>query len=306
MRIRRWKVAARTAALVTAGVTVAACGNTSGPGGRQPVSLSVTVPGPTPSASPSRSPSFDVTQTAGDSTLVLSDVALVLKKVELEPVDGSCAGDSASRADSASSADSTSSFDSTGGSGSISGSVGSGPSSELESEHEDCEVQVAGPMLVTLPLDGALDHVASLELPVGTYEKADFDIHAANASDSADAAFLSEHPGFDSVSVRVDGTWNGQDFTFERRLELHERVALQPPLEVTDSGSPTNLTLTFDVRTWFVDGDGVLVDPATAAAGGPNAELVARNIRDSMRGFEDRDQDGHEDAHGTAGDTTAG
>jgi hypothetical protein len=306
MRIHRWKVASGTAALFAAGVTVAACNNTSGPGGRQPVSLSVAVPASTPSASPSRSASFDVTQTAGDSTLVLSDVALVVKKVELELVDGSCAGDSASRADSASSADSTSSSDSTAGDGSISGSEGSAGSADLESEHEDCEVQAPGPMLVTLPLDGALDHVASLELPVGTYEKADFDIHAPVASDSADDAFLSEHPGLDSVSVRVDGTWNGQDFTLERRLELHERVALQPPLEVTDGGTPTNLTLTFDVRTWFVDADGRLIDPATAAAGGPNAEQVAQNIRRSLRGFEDRDQDGHEDGQGTEKDSTGG
>jgi len=71
---------------------------------------------------------------------------------------------------------------------------------------------------------------------------------------------------------------------------------VDPALEVTDATTSSNVTLTFDVRSWFTASDGSLVDPATAGDGGANADLVAENIRASLRGFEDADHDGHEDS----------
>ncbi|MBL8987714.1 MAG: hypothetical protein JNJ80_15685, partial [Gemmatimonadetes bacterium] len=70
-------------------------------------------------------------------------------------------------------------------------------------------------------------------------------------------------------------------------------VSLDPPLEVGLTG-PTDLTLMVDVKTWFVR-QGALVNPVQALRGKPLYGLVADNIRNSFRLFEDKDCDGRED-----------
>ena len=72
-------------------------------------------------------------------------------------------------------------------------------------------------------------------------------------------------------------------------------MALDPPITV-DAGGTASLTLRFDLSGWFTGSGGVgLVDPASANAGGANAGLVENNIRRSIRAFEDKDEDGHDD-----------
>jgi hypothetical protein len=60
---------------------------------------------------------------------------------------------------------------------------------------------------------------------------------------------------------------------------------------------------------WFRDQNGKLVNPATANAGGPNADLVAQNIRHSFRAFRDdhhRGDDGNGDGDGSNNDHDGG
>ena len=47
--------------------------------------------------------------------------------------------------------------------------------------------------------------------------------------------------------------------------------------------------------SWFKDANGVLFDPATAAKGQPNEDLLKNNIKNSIDAFEDSDHDGHHD-----------
>jgi len=78
-------------------------------------------------------------------------------------------------------------------------------------------------------------------------------------------------------------------------LEAEQEIELNPPVTVT-AGATASLTLRFDLSGWFSGAGGAgLVDPATANAGGANAELVADNIQRSIRAFEDEDGDGHDD-----------
>jgi len=227
---------------------------------------------------------MDVTQSAGDNTLVLQGVSLVLDKLELQSTDGACAAEAESE----------------------SGSEADGEESGAEHEQDmgdGCAEVETGPLLVQLPLDDAVTHMARVDLPTGTYRKLEMEIHPPRAGDSGDADFLAAHPDLEGVSVRVTGTWNGEPFTFERGIEAEQEIALDPALEVTDATTPGNVTLTFDVRSWFTASDGSLIDPSTAGEGGANAELVAENIRASLRGFEDADHDGHEDSGDGSGGT---
>jgi hypothetical protein len=75
-------------------------------------------------------------------------------------------------------------------------------------------------------------------------------------------------------------------------------VELNPPLTLAADG-PVNLTIRFDIGTWFVNASGTaLINPTTALKGAANEEVVRDNIRASIRAFRDDDRDGEDDDHG--------
>ena len=161
-----------------------------------------------------------------------------------------------------------------------------------------CQEFAAGPLLVDMPLGGAVSQAVSVDVPPGTYNQVEFNIHPVRGEEADAAAFLAAHPEFEGVAIRADGTFNGVPFTFTTRTGAHEEVDLEPPLVVAEGDGPANVTLQVDHRLWFAGPDSSLVDPATANAGGDNRRLVERNIRRSFHAFQDRDCDGRDDHHG--------
>ncbi len=114
-----------------------------------------------------------------------------------------------------------------------------------------------------------------------------------SGGDPTDAAFLQAHPTFDGLSIRAQGTFNGQAFTFETDLDVEQELSLAVPMAV-DETTATNVTVRVDVSTWFRSAGGALIDPATANPGGQNESEVKDNIKDSFKAFEDEDRDGDE------------
>ncbi len=155
---------------------------------------------------------------------------------------------------------------------------------------DDCEDLETGPMLVALPTDGSVERQISVEVTVGTYDEVEFEIHKVGGDDEDDA-FLEAHPEFDHVSVRVQGSWNGVDFTYTSDDDAEQEIELAPPLVVEENTETVALTLSVDLATWFTDG-GTLIDPNTALDGGGNEDLVEDNIEQSFEIFEDDDEDG--------------
>jgi hypothetical protein len=153
----------------------------------------------------------------------------------------------------------------------------------------------AGPLLVDLPLGGATDQVVSVDVTPGTYNEVEFKVDSVRSDEGSSAAFLAAHPGFDGVSVRVTGTFNGTAFTFTSGLESEQEHDLVPALVVAEGGGAMNLTLSVDHTSWFAASGGGLIDPATAGVAGPNREQVEHNIKQSFDSFEDDNHDGHED-----------
>jgi len=78
-------------------------------------------------------------------------------------------------------------------------------------------------------------------------------------------------------------------------LDEEQELELAPPLVVADGAGDTKLTLRMDIARWFSDDQGALIDPRTANPGGPNESLVEENIKNSIKAFEDEDEDGQED-----------
>jgi hypothetical protein len=251
-------------------IALAACSDSNdtptGPGGEGTpgsgtVSLSVAV---APSAAPSFAAGggilFDIVQNDGTSELVIQRVAMVLREIELErQFDDDC-------------------------------------DDHVSGDDDDCEEFSTGPMILELPMDGTVDQVISIaSVPADIYDEIEFEIHKPEDNTTEDLAFIQAHPEFERVSIRVEGTFDGESFTYLTDLNEEQEYALVPPLEVGAASGPVNVTLSIDVSTWFLGAGGDLIDPRSANDGGPNEQLVEDNIERSIDAFEDVDRDGEDD-----------
>ncbi len=266
--------------LVTLGTIagLTACADSTAPGaaGRQSMSVSFTTAassGVTASRIDVGGLSRSLTDTVSANVLVISKVEIVLARLELDRAGASCnsaeaAGDDAKRGD----------------------------------DHDCAELELA-PSLVALPLTGAVATALNVTVPAGTYSSLEAKIRPVEANHGSHgagtAAFLAAHPEFAGVSVRVAGTYNGKAFTYIAAPRAELEIAFNPALVVSDSAA--NITVNIDVAKWFRTNSGALIDPSTALDGRSNANLVAKNIRESIRAFKDNDRDGHDD-HGQHGE----
>jgi hypothetical protein len=161
----------------------------------------------------------------------------------------------------------------------------------------DCEAFETGATLVTLPLGTtAIAQQVSVAAPAGTFNALEFEIHKPSSSE--DAAFIAANPDFAATSIRVTGTYSQagtrSDFTFTSDVDQSEEASLVPPVTV-QNGQGLTVTLRADISGWYLNAaKTALVDPASANKGGANESLVANNIQNSFRAFEDDNHDGLE------------
>ena len=238
-------------------LAAAGCSDSSGPGNEPGVSLSFTA-GTVSQAAPGffASVMSDTLEVGGD-VLILDKVEIVLREIELELAETE------------------------------------GCSSDVDDD--SCEEFEVGPVLLDLPLNGAVEQEMAIQVPAGRYDELEFEIHKVSNDDPEDAQFRADYPDMVGKSIRVQGTFNGQPFTYETDLDVEQEFDLVPPLEVTDSSGTTNVTVLIDVSQWFVDGSGNLLNPQTGNKGGDNEGVIKENIKQSVEAFEDDDHDGEDD-----------
>lgn len=249
--------------ILGAALLVAACNDSTGPGSQVGVSLSFTAPmvGAAPS-SPGMFMSvaaIDLTDGQGN-TLTLDNVEIVLREIELQRQ--------------------------------------SATACDALPDNDDCEKFEAGPVLLDLPLDGSVSTMVTITPDPDAYDEVEFEIHKISVSDEEDAAFRTAHPDFAGKSIRVQGSFNGQPFTYETDLDVEQEFDLNPPLIVSADSDPTagtNVTIMIDVDAWFRDLTGTLVNPQDGNTGGQHESLVKENIKQSIEAFEDHDGDGEPD-----------
>lgn len=234
------------------------CSDAAGPGALSPTSR-LTLAVSTSDGSQAGAPAAADTIAGGGHRLVVSRVEMVLRAIKLQRVEQSidCADDS--------------------------GNSGPGGPAASASSDDDCEKFVVGPMLLDLPLGAAVKRTVTVEVDTGTYRRLEFRIHKPeDDGDDADRQFLLDHPEFARVSIRVTGSYDGRSFVYISDLNAKQRAELVPPL-VVGAKANTDLTLVVDIRKWFVDGSGALIDPQTGLKGQRNDNLVRDNIRRSFR-----------------------
>jgi hypothetical protein len=148
-------------------------------------------------------------------------------------------------------------------------------------------------VLVDLPTDTSVHTVLDANIPDGTYASLEARLRTPRSSDdSAATAFLSAHPELAGANVRVEGTFDGQPFTYLGVVDTRFELTFTPPIAVTGGG--VNVTVLVDATMWFRDRTGAVLDPSSANAGGLNASVVSDNIRRSFRAVRDDERDGHD------------
>jgi hypothetical protein len=256
-------------------LAVAACSDSTSPDTPSaPREMTMTFSGAPQSAPSARiigtgSSAFTSLSASDESnTLVITRAQLVLDEFRLKKVEtAECADDDLDASNS-------------------SGSIG---------EHSDaCERIEGGPMLLDLPLTAGAGATVGVTATEGTYRELEMRVRTVEShDDDAERAFLAANPDFDGISVRIEGTFNGQPFVYTSDVDAELEIEFPAPLVVDHSGM--NVTVNVDVASWFRTEAGILIDPLTASLGGENAALIAANIEASFRAFHDDDRDGHDD-----------
>ena len=226
--------------------------------------------------------------TVGGGELVITRAQLVLREIELEGpavTASGCTDDSGNDSND----DSRSSL-------SVARFSGSDDSGEDDSSHDegDCGELELGPVLLDLPMGAGVTQEIAVQVPEGTYHEIKFKLRTPD-DDAAGRAFVAANPGFANISVRVEGTYNGEPFTFTSPVRAEQKLEFHP--DVTVGAGGTNVTLRVNVASWFTDANGEAIDPATAQPGGQNRSLVESHIASSFGAYEDHDRDGEDDSH---------
>lgn len=266
-----------------AAMALAACGSDStGPESEpgQQVTLSVATAG---TASVGTGTSVGVVTVGTGGELVITRAQLVLREIELESSTLGCTSDSSSSSGSFARA----SFSSGSDDGFDDDSSGSGS--------DDCGEIELGPVLVDLPLNGGATEVTQVSIPSGTYHEIEFTLREPD-DDAEDAAFRAAHPEMVGLSVKVEGTYNGQPFTWTSRMRADLEREFNPSVVI--GADAANVTLQVDVARWFRDGSGNAINPALAQGSTSSRTQIESNIASSFGAFQDDDRDGRSGGSG--------
>ena len=147
------------------------------------------------------------------------------------------------------------------------------------------------PFIQDLMPGNSLHEIETIQVPFGIYDKTRIDI---DDLDPGDGAVYTQNPDLQDRSVLVQGYLNGdpnETFTFASALMEDQVREFSPPLVLDESSPSTNIVLAIDMGMWFVDKNGIALDPRS----GSNKSLIEGNIKASVKVFEDKDDNGVED-----------
>lgn len=149
-------------------------------------------------------------------------------------------------------------------------------------------------LLLELPMDTA-QQVRSVglvgQIDADVYDELRYELGLVQASDTA---AVDSFPALEGASMLIEGSFNGEAFTFTSDLESSVTVTLSPVLDVSDSPTATNITLSAPVTRWFLGSDNTFMDPTSP----DNAAAIAEAVAESFTGFPDADADGEPDQSG--------
>lgn len=276
---RLWTKALAAVAMVS---LIAACASDlTGSKRRTPVQLSFTTKATTPSAGNLMAADLKV---GPMGELVLQKVQLVFRKIELDRTGtAECIADERDGGDD--------------GDWSRWWNGGDDDRDRRHGGDDDCEEVLRDPLLVSVSVDEAVTRAIEIPLSDGTFSELEAKLAPAKRRETA---FNEAHPELVGKSVRVEGLFNGDPFVFTSRVRSRLEMEFDTPLVINDL--MRNVTVSIDVRTWFLNSSGAVIDPSVSS----NRQRIESNIRRSFRAFEDNDMRGDDDHGRHHGDNDGG
>jgi hypothetical protein len=164
---------------------------------------------------------------------------------------------------------------------------------KLRSVPEDSMEFVSDPYIIDLNLDGQPNTIEVKNIPANTYDRIDFRIHRLDDDDTRDLAYF-QHPDFldfvvdNRYSMIIEGTIQDgntppEAFVFRSRDNERQRRFFNPVLLVDESTSQITVVFQFYGMDWFVDEDGLFLDPRD----GTNEKEISDNLKDSIKIIEE-------------------
>ncbi len=147
------------------------------------------------------------------------------------------------------------------------------------------------PFVQDLMVGSDVHVIETIEVPFGIYKESEIEIDDLEPEDGD--AYI-QNPELQDLSIRIEGFLNdnpNETFVFTSDLSEEQEREFNPPLVLDENSPSTNIVLTINMDTWFVDGNGNLLDPRSPG----NKSIIENNIKDSLEVFEDKDDDGERD-----------
>lgn len=152
------------------------------------------------------------------------------------------------------------------------------------------------PLVLELNLNGNVQDIGVLNVPLGTYTRLEFDIHRAEAGDTtampADQR-TKIRPFFEGnkYSVIIEGkVYEGatqRTFVYKSKINAKQKIDLVQPLVVSNADPAVNATMLISSNGWFKENN-ALLDPADTK----NETKIDNNIRGSIKAIKDKNKDG--------------
>lgn len=161
----------------------------------------------------------------------------------------------------------------------------------------------SGPVIVELNLTAAAQSIDVKEVPFGTYNRIEFDVHRTQPSEisgmpTADQAAYADFLAGEVYSIIIEGTVyrTGQSdtaYVYRSKVDAQQKHDLLPELVVSQQVPDANVALLISSGSWFKDSGGLWVDPTD-----PNNEgIIDENLKASIRVFKDNNKDGSKDSN---------
>ncbi len=168
---------------------------------------------------------------------------------------------------------------------------------ELESSVADTlDYEFEQPFLQDLLVGANIHVIETLEVPFGSYSEIAFKM---DDLESDDGVIYVQNPELQERSILIKGFLNGdptQTFVFASDISQDQKRQFDPPILLDENSSATNIVLAINMDMWFLDENGNFLDPRNTN----NKSAIENTIKDSIKVFEDEDDDGEEDVEDDA------
>ncbi len=155
------------------------------------------------------------------------------------------------------------------------------------------------PLILEMNLAGNVQEVGLINVPFGTYNRLEFDIHRVEANDTTAMTLdqrIKIRPFFqgDKYSIIIEGIVKDgasqKNFIYKSRINAKQKIDLAQTVVVSETENNVNATMLISSFGWFKDGS-IVLDPTDSK----NESKIDNNIRASIKAVKDKNKDGNPD-----------